>query len=272
MNTLHGLLLSGAVLIGGASAYRMGLGATNRPAAAPKLTAAMMKGRKPILVELFTSEGCSSCPSADRYLQALQRQPIDGALIIPLSEHVDYWNNSSWSDRFSSHAFTTRQLGYVGSLHADSSYTPQMVVDGQSEFVGSDRQTATNAIANALRRPKANVEVSGAHLDGGSATAKIDVSGLGAASADAENAVYVAITENNLETRVGGGENGGATLYPTGVVRSIERVGEIGRDGSFSKQVSVNIKRDWKRSDLSIVAFVQGRNSLKIFGSGITSL
>src|ERR1700674_4434461 len=106
----------------------------------------------PILVELFTSEGCSSCPPAEALLRTLDAaQPIPGAQLIVLEEHVDYWDDQGWQDPFSAHAFTVRQSDYVKRLHLNSGpYTPQMVVNGSEAFVGSDRAQAGRALAKAV--------------------------------------------------------------------------------------------------------------------------
>src|SRR6516162_11535098 len=111
--------------------------------------------RRPVLLELFTSEGCSSCPPADRLLETFERtQPVPGADLIVLSEHVDYWNRLGWTDPYSSPLFTERQQEYVRRLHLDGAYTPQLVIDGQADFVGSDERAIRAGILRAEARPK----------------------------------------------------------------------------------------------------------------------
>src|SRR5205809_4045968 len=111
--------------------------------------------RQAILIELFTSEGCSSCPPADALLERLDRtQPVAGSQIIVLSEHVDYWNHIGWADPYSSSAFSARQQQYARRFRTQGPYTPQMVVDGRIEFVGSDERRADSAIRSALKLPK----------------------------------------------------------------------------------------------------------------------
>jgi hypothetical protein len=113
----------------------------------------------PVIVELFTSEGCSSCPAADALLLRLVEQPIDGVQTIVLGEHVDYWDRLGWKDRFSSPAFTRRQEVYANRFNLDSAYTPQVVVDGRSELVGSDRTALQRAIQRAHREAHGAVGV-----------------------------------------------------------------------------------------------------------------
>src|SRR5262245_4799567 len=114
----------------------------------------------PVLVELFTAEGCSTCPPADKLLDAMiSSQPAAGAIIVGLGEHVDYWDRLGWKDRFSSAAFTRRQQLYADHFKADNIYTPQMIVDGETAFVGTDVEAARRAIERASVAPHGILQI-----------------------------------------------------------------------------------------------------------------
>lgn len=183
-------------------------------------------GRTPVLVELFTSEGCSSCPPADALLMVLDReQPIDGAEIIVMGEHVDYWDQLGWHDRFSSHQYTQRQNEYVNRFNLKGGYTPQMVVDGSEEFVGNDASRAKRAIVQASHSTKVPLALSSPVRDGDRVSAVVSsaMEGKGLPKGD----LYAAVIEPMAVTNVRNGENGGKQLHHVGVVRSLQRIGRL---------------------------------------------
>ena len=154
---LHGLMMTAALLwtLGGCA----GSDSPSR-SATPRLRMASATGQKTggfAVVELFTSEGCSSCPPADKLLgQIDERARADGSRVFPLAFHVDYWNHLGWTDPFSSEASSNRQRDYGRALHLESIYTPQMIVNGEREFVGSNGEIAEKAVSEALSRPEEN--------------------------------------------------------------------------------------------------------------------
>lgn len=219
-------------------------------------------GREPVLVELFTSEGCSSCPPADRQLILLEtQQPVAKAEVITLAFHVDYWNRLGWKDEYSSAEYSERQNSYVQRMKLDSSYTPQMVVDGQAEFVGSNSERATQAISEAAARPKSRVDV---RLEG--ATARIRIDDL---KSQEPSIVYLAIAEDGIVTNVRAGENSGRKLPHISVVRKLEVIGELSSaDKSFTETVPIPSDPSWKKDKLKYIVFVQETASGRVTAVG----
>jgi hypothetical protein len=221
----------------------------------------------PIVIELFTSEGCSSCPPADELLAKLERtQPVKGARLIVLSEHVDYWNRLGWRDPFSSAEYTERQNQYTQALRQDGPYTPEAVVDGCKGFVGSNFREAKSAIEDAFKQPKALVTLKAA-AEGAGLNLTIDVKNVPASIKEAD--VILAITETGLQSNVKSGENAGSLLKHTGVVRRMTILGKTKADG-FSKQTSISLPKDWKRQNLRAVVLVQDPRTKHIVGAATT--
>jgi hypothetical protein len=222
--------------------------------------------RKAVVVELFTSEGCSSCPPADELLGRLRQDlSAKNIQVIPLGFHVDYWNSLGWKDRFSSAEFSRRQERYAQSLSVDGPYTPQMVVDGAVQFVGSDSGQAKRAISQqASQQALAEVKISAA----GTNQLRVQVKALAATK---EGNVMLAITEDNLATQVGSGENGGRTLHHAAVVRELRQLGLL-HEGSFEASIPLKLEKEWKREDLRAVVFVQEGATGKIRGAASVAL
>jgi hypothetical protein len=228
------------------------------------LYAAEPNARVPVLAELFTSEGCSSCPPADALLLKLDKmQPVAGAQIIVLSEHVDYWNYLGWSDRFSSAQFTQRQGAYTRALVAES-YTPQMVVDGRKEVLGSDEKAIELAVAKAAARPKLPVRIVSAKRDDNQAVVSI---AIGAASGKAD--VWVAIADDRDQSSVKNGENKGRTLNHVAVVRSLGKVGSVTKAAGLEKTVHVPLVS--QAEGMRVVVFV-AESGGPVIGSAMQEL
>ncbi len=237
--------------------------------AGPSTWAASEKetARVPVLLELFTSEGCSSCPPADRLLQYLDaKQPVAGAELIVLGEHVDYWDSSSWRDRFSSPQYTARQQEYTKKYHLDGVYTPQLVVDGHFGLVGSDARGATSAIRQAIREPKIPIAVSNVTRDGDRVTAHIDLPEAGKDFKGVRGTLFVAIADNRAESHPGGGENAGASLAHVAVMRVLRQVGPVDLDTASAKDVTLTIQPGAGVTGLRFVAFVQDTKSGHVLG------
>jgi hypothetical protein len=224
----------------------LALGMATRAAAAPRPHPA------PVLVELFTSEGCSSCPPADALLKRLAaEQPVPGARIIALSEHVDYWDDLGWRDAFSGSVFTRRQLAYARRL-GTSTYTPQMIVAGAHAFVGSDAPRAAGAVQSARDEPAGEVTLRWRPEGGGA----IEVSARWQDQVEAQ--VLVAFVQDHATSRVARGENAGRTLEHVAIVRELSVVGA--GTGTFSGRVTSPAPDGADRA----VVFVQARDGGRV--------
>jgi hypothetical protein len=216
------------------------------------------------VVELFTSEGCSSCPAAEAVLANLAHAAEhNGRPVFTLAFHVDYWNHLGWADRFSDAAYSRRQEQYAKSLNLDQIYTPQMVVNGRAQFVGSDRDAADRAIARALATPapvSIAVAATGNPRDGFKARAKLTGS-------DGDMVVNVAIVEQGLSTNVMSGENGGRHLQEPSVVRWFKTV-----PAQDAGEIAVPALPQVRADHASIIVYAQRPSDGSILGAAAAAL
>lgn len=223
--------------------------------------------RTPVLVELFTSEGCSSCPPADALLAKLDRsQPVNGAELIVLSEHVDYWNDIGWKDPYSSHEYSERQSAYAARFGRGSVYTPQMVIDGHSELVGGDERTAIQAIENETRFAKVLLRLSAIRFEGkNKLSMHVEAGPLGPSVTAHSAGIFLAIADDSDESQVSRGENAGRTLKHVAVLRSLVPVGTVHKSDALSKDITVNLKGENQRN-LRIVGIIQEPSAGRVLG------
>ena len=226
------------------------------------------KPSTPILIELFTSEGCSSCPPADAWLKQIDvSQPIPGAQAIVLSEHVDYWNHDGWKDPYSSSFFTERQDAYVHALGGSSPYTPEMIVDGATELHLENQAQVAQAFQKAAQAQQLPVSISALSVDGGSRStlrAHIDADGTGARHS-AE--VFAAIALNHAESQVLRGENGGRRLTHAAVALDLVHIGRLEKGKAFSQDFQTKLKPGLDPKNLRLVVFVQEAGPGSIVGA-----
>jgi len=224
--------------------------------------------KTPVLVELFTSEGCSSCPPADALLaRLLKQQPVAAADIIVLEEHVDYWDSLGWRDRFSSHQFTERQTAYSDGFRLDSPYTPQMVVDGAEQFTGNDSARALRAIAQAAHAPKLPLTLSPLKIDSDRVSASVVIP----ATATLPKAdLYATLIETVASTQVLRGENGGRTLQHVSVVRAMQRIGTPDKAAN-GLPFTLAVPKDAVTQNLRVVVFAQRPGQGMVVGAASSS-
>jgi hypothetical protein len=221
-------------------------------------TGAAQQGRVPVVVELFTSEGCSSCPPADALLtKLLKEQPVAGAEIIPLGMHVTYWDQLGWKDPASLEAATRRQQDYARVFGPDRVYTPQAVIDGRAEAIGSSEPAIRQAVLDAVKQRHVGATlVASIQGDRIQATATVDAP----AGTERLRRLFL-ITEDGLTSVVKRGENGGRTLHNDAVVR---RIVEDGEPGTVAPQ--------WNRDRLHLTLVLQGATSGRIYGAASVPL
>ena len=227
-------------------------------------------GGHPILVELFTSEGCSSCPPADALLLKLDAtQPVPDAQLVVLSEHVDYWDHDGWKDPNSSPALTERQAAYVSALGLKTPYTPQIIVDGTAEVHLGDPQQEIKVFQEAVAFPKIPVRIGEVTINAGDpAVLQMHIEADG--SSDKRNAdVYAAVVLDRVESQVLHGENGGRHLTHVAVVQQITKIGKLKKGQAFAEAVQLKLKPGTDPKKVRIVAFVQESGAGRILGAAL---
>jgi len=238
--------------------------------------AAPAAARKAVVVELFTSEGCSSCPPADALLSRLDAtQPVEGAEVIPLALHVDYWNHLGWADPFSSRQFSERQGEYAAAFGRDGVYTPQMVVDGVKEFNGGNSSLAREAIGRAAREPKGEVLLTRSPAQSeGFVRISAQIHNFPKPTDGEAADVLLALTESGLASDVARGENSGRKLAHVGVVRSLKTLGGLPEapGTSFKAEAEVAVEKGWRRENLRGVVFAQERGTRRVLAAGSLKL
>jgi hypothetical protein len=224
----------------------------------------------PILLELFTSEGCSSCPPADALLQKLDTfQPVAGAQLIVLSEHVDYWDHDGWKDPNSSAALTERQVAYESALGLKTPYTPQIIVDGTAVLGIGDAKQTSKMLQEAVGVPKIPVRIGEVTVEAGNPAVlrtRIEADG----DSDKHSAdVYVAVALDRVESQVLHGENGGRRLTHVAVVVQLTKVGRVKKGETFGETVHMKLKPGTDPKNVRVVVFVQEPGPGRLLGAAV---
>jgi hypothetical protein len=234
--------------------------------------AAGAEGGTPVVLELFTSQGCSTCPPADHLLSELGHGVAAGQ-VIPLAFHVDYWDRLGWTDPFDSSQWSQRQQRYAHALTGDRLATPQLVIDGHGACVGSKRDEVLSKVAEARTQPPAaavDLTIGDAGRGGAHPRLRVKVGvRMLQQTSSRDLDLWVALTQSGLVTQVKGGENATATLHDDFVVRRFEKAFTVrGRAGEQrTKELDLALDPSWPLGDLEVAAFVQDPSSLVIVGA-----
>jgi hypothetical protein len=231
--------------------------------------AAPGRSRPAVVLELFTSQGCSSCPAADRVLSRLGREArSDGLTLVPLAFHVDYWNRIGWVDPFSSPGWSARQRRYADVFGLRSVYTPQLVLNGRAELVGSREGPVREEIPAAVpARPAGRIEILGAALDAAAGELVVDLTvELLAGAAAPPMVANLAVFESGLVTRVESGENARRILENDYIVRLLRpaMLIEPGQEVAQRERVRIALDPAWAIGNLGLAAFLQDSETLEI--------
>jgi hypothetical protein len=238
------------------------------------MTAPPNADARPVVVELFTSEGCSSCPPADVFLLKLDKfQPVQGAQLIVLSEHVTYWDHDGWKDPNSSEALTDRQSSYESVLGEKESFTPQVIVDGDHELrLQSPPQQVEDVLQQAKDAAKIPVQITGVAVDPGDPAVLRAHVDTGENSTKRSADVYVAVALSHVESQVLRGENGGHHLEHVAVVQKITKIGKLSKGKTFADDVQLKLTPAEDPKNLRLIAFVQESGPGKILGAALLKL
>jgi len=211
------------------------------------------------VVELFTSEGCSSCPPADELVAKIQKEYKDQPVYI-LAFHVDYWNRLGWKDGFSNAAYSARQNAYAQYLHLSQVYTPQIVVNGKKEFVGSEEGTLRNAIKSGLQKPS-SAQITLNDLKAGQNKATIHYQTEGN---EANSVLLLALVEKTARTNVKAGENGGRNLSHVQIIRQFQ---STALNDKKTGTESIALPKDFNSQNWEVIALIQNTQTGEITGA-----
>jgi hypothetical protein len=224
----------------------------------------------PVLLELFTAEGCSSCPPADEWLLQMDKvQPLAGAQLIVLSEHVDYWDHDGWKDPYSSSLVTARQADYARGFRIDSPYTPQVVVNGTVNLKLSDSKQVRQTFEQAAKVMTLPVTITGVALDPANPAilhARVEVDG---SSAEHNADIYEAVAVDHAESQVLRGENGGKHLSHVAAVQQLSKIGKMEKGKTFSRTIDLKLKPGTDPKNTRLVIFVQESGPGKVLGAAL---